>query len=372
MKLADMKVLPTEASQYGSKSAPLGFPTFDGAPANWTGTAPVLYGEKVKGAWAFESVGDILAPSSFEKMLLQASVAILILVGFDSATSMGAEAKNPKQDIPRGVILSIAIQGCGAYFLEYFAANAAIDNVAYSYVCDDSCSFNDGTANKIVYGMDAAVESSAPIGDLAIVVGNEMLNGGGFGLMMVMALSTLLACIGSTLAAMNTAVRFSQAMSQDNELPAVFGEEHEKFRTPYKGVFVQVLWSTVIGSISACVEGGALAVTLASNIGTFALYLMVCITCYKSFQHDKDRSMLKHVIVPFIGGFLNILMLLTIFIVGLIDDASRESVIIALVLAFAWATVTVVYWSRGGAGPSNKISPATVKGPLGPIIPAQK
>jgi amino acid transporter len=351
---------PADSVHYGNKSSPLGFPLFDGAESNWAGTYPQLYGESkdIKGVWAFENVGDVLAPSSFEKMLLQASVAILILVGFDSATSMGAEAKNPGRDIPKGVILSIAIQGCGAYFLEYFAANAAVDNIAYNYKCDDTCTFTDGTKNKILYGMDAAAESSAPIGDLAIVVGNEMLGGGGFGLMMVMAVSTLLACVGSTLAAMNTAVRFSQAMADDNELPGLFAEEHATFRTPYKGVACQVLWSFFIGSISACIDGGALAVTLASNIGTFALYLMVCICCYKSFQNDPNRSFVKHVLIPIVGGLLNLLMLLTIFVVGLIDDASRESVIIALCLAAVWAAVTLIYWNRGKG---SSVAPVQVK-----------
>jgi len=143
----------------------------------------------------------------------------------------------------------------------------------------------------------------------------------------------------------------------------LFKTEHSKFKTPYKGIMIQVVWSTLIGSISACVEGGALAVTLASNIGTFALYLMVCITCYVSFKEEEDRSTLKHVTVPFIGGCLNIVMLLTIFIVGLMDAASRESVIIALCLSFVWAAVTMVYWSRG-SGSINQIKPLpAVSGP---------
>ena len=54
---------------------------------------------------------------------IQACIAILILVGFESVTSMGEEAKNAKRDIPRAVLLSLLIQGVVCYLFEYFAAN---------------------------------------------------------------------------------------------------------------------------------------------------------------------------------------------------------------------------------------------------------
>ena len=44
-------------------------------------------------------------------MMLQATIAIFLLVGFESVTSLGEEAINPKSDIPRGVLLSLTIQG---------------------------------------------------------------------------------------------------------------------------------------------------------------------------------------------------------------------------------------------------------------------
>ena len=54
---------------------------------------------------------------------VQATVAILILVGFESVTSMGGEAKNAKRDIPIAVITSLLVQGAFCYLIEYFAAN---------------------------------------------------------------------------------------------------------------------------------------------------------------------------------------------------------------------------------------------------------
>jgi len=70
----------------------------------------------------------VIAPHSFNYVFIQACIAILILVGFESITAMGEEAKNAKRDIPRAVLLSLAIQGLVCYLIEYFAANYLLHN----------------------------------------------------------------------------------------------------------------------------------------------------------------------------------------------------------------------------------------------------
>jgi amino acid transporter len=55
-------------------------------------------------------------------VLIQSTIAILILVGFESCTALAAETKDPHKNIPRAVILSLVVQGLFAYFFEYFAA----------------------------------------------------------------------------------------------------------------------------------------------------------------------------------------------------------------------------------------------------------
>ncbi len=56
-------------------------------------------------------------------VFVQATVAILILVGFESVTAMGGEANNAKRDVPIAVIVSLLVQGLFCYLFEYFAAN---------------------------------------------------------------------------------------------------------------------------------------------------------------------------------------------------------------------------------------------------------
>jgi len=69
------------------------------------------------------SATSVIAPHNISFMFIQATVAILILVGFESVTSMGGEAKNPTKHIPIAVIASLLIQGLVCYLIEYFAAN---------------------------------------------------------------------------------------------------------------------------------------------------------------------------------------------------------------------------------------------------------
>jgi hypothetical protein len=74
------------------------------------------------------SAKSVIAPHGFNFIFIQAAIAILILVGFESVTAMGEEAKHPKRDIPRAVLLSLVIQGAVCYLIEYFAANYMLHN----------------------------------------------------------------------------------------------------------------------------------------------------------------------------------------------------------------------------------------------------
>src|SRR5262249_39847298 len=58
-----------------------------------------------------DSAASVVLPHNLLNVLMQSTIAILILVGFESATAFGAEAKNAKRDVPRAVILALVIQG---------------------------------------------------------------------------------------------------------------------------------------------------------------------------------------------------------------------------------------------------------------------
>lgn len=283
--------------------------------------------------WYHPTPLSIIIPHNLAGMLFQSTIAILILVGFESSTALAAEAKNPKRDIPRGVILSLVIQGLFAYLLEYFAANYAISNKLVSA---------DGTLR----GIEAAAASGAPIGDLAIQIGDTLLAGNGFALMLVIAFTVAIAILGTTLAAMNTGVRISFAIAQDAEMPGVMGLLHEKYATPYVAVVIMVIVSAIIATIG--IIGGVMAltgITLASNLGTFVLYALICALTFVAFVGGQEFKLLTHGIIPILGTVANIIMILAIFIIGILSGGmTAQATYLSLGIAGVWLAVSVTYF----------------------------
>jgi APA family basic amino acid/polyamine antiporter len=284
--------------------------------------------------WVHSGGPSIVFPHGLSAMLFQSTIAILILVGFESSTSLAGEAINPKRDIPRGVILSLVIQGLFAYLLEYFAANYA--------VCEKLTFTNpDGS---ILTGMDAAAASGAPIGDLTRLIGDSMLGGNGFALMIVIAITVGLAVLGTTLAAINTAVRVSFAMAQDKEMPELLGALHGKFATPHMGVWVLVAVSAILGSVGVLSVTVLTGITLASNIGTFALYAMICGLTVVTFVGRSEFHSVKHAVIPILGLLGNIGLLIGVVVIGLTTPGvSADATKLALWITIGWGVVSVAY-----------------------------
>ncbi len=284
--------------------------------------------------FVFSGPGDVMAPHNFMNVLFQGTIAILILVGFESCTAFGAEAKNAKRDVPRAVILALVIQGLLAYLFEYFAANYALSDALTGKAAD-------GT---VIKGMDAAAASGAPIGDMIIQIGNSVLGGAGFAIMIVVAITVALAILGTTLSAMSTGVRITYAMAQDTEMPEILGALHGKFATPHTAVWVMVVVSAVIGGIGTLSVVNLTAVTLASNLGTFVLYALTCIWTIIAFAGRTEYNFLKHLIVPLLGLVANIVMLVVIFASGFIGGGTSQiESMIAIIIAAFWAVISIGY-----------------------------
>jgi amino acid transporter len=292
-------------------------------------------------------------------VLFQATIAILILVGFESTTAFAAEAKNPRRDIPRAALLSLIIQGLIAYLFEYFAANFALGESLTNTA-------SDGT---VTTGLDAAAASSAPIGDMIRLVGDSLLGGIGFGLTIVIALTVALAILGTTLSAMNTGVRITYAMAQDAEMPEPLGLLHGSYATPHTAVWAMVIVSAIVGIIGVISVVTLTGVTLASNFGTFVLYALTCLWTVIAFQGRAERSMLKHLIVPVLGLLANIAMLVTILGTGIIGGGtSQAESLIAIAFAAFWALVSIVYVAvnsrRTGRALMTTPAPSTTAAPM--------
>src|SRR5579884_508415 len=292
--------------------------------------------------WAFSSGWDVMMPHSLQGVLIQSTIAILILVGFESCTAFAAETKDPKRNIPKAVIISLVVQGLFAYLIEYFAASFMVSEKLVGTVTTTN---PDGTAaTTAVNGLAAAAASSAPIGDMAILLGNSLLGGLGFGLMVSIAVTVGLAILGTTLSCLNTAVRVSYAMAQDQEMPEILNVMHGRFATPHRMIWVLVIFSCLIAAVGVQSVVGLTGITLASNLGTFVLYGLTCMWTIIAFAGRREFSFLKHGVVPALGLVANLAMLAAIVYLYIIGNAdSKMEAYICFAISGAWALISIIY-----------------------------
>jgi len=301
---------------------------------------------------------SVIAPHSFNYIFIQACIAILILVGFESVTAMGEEARNAKRDVPRAVLMSLAIQGCFCYFLEYFAANYFLHNG---------------------YTIPMAGASGAPVGDMMVIVGTWLFGSYSIGraFMLVQAFTVFLALIGTTLSCLSTGARVTYAMGRDNELGSHFGKLHGKTMSPHRAIWTLAILSAIIGIFTTIVYLGGtvptaldakyhniwysigifdpalyaklpntlVIVTLVSNFGTFLLYMVTCAITILAFREHHSFNGIKHVVIPVFGLLANLACML-FYLVGpfAVAGMSWKEPYIALGIAGLWGVYGVIYF----------------------------
>src|SRR2546428_3305285 len=315
-----------------------------------------------KGAFlTHTSAKSVVGIHNFGWAFVQATVAILILVGFESVTAMGGEAKNAKRDVPIAVITSLLVQGAFCYLFEYFAANYFL---------------NSG------YTMQTATGSAAPIGDMMVMVGNAILGpGNGRIFMLAEAFTVFLAIIGTTLSCMNTGARVTYAMGKDEELPDHLGRLHSANLTPHRAIWTLAVISAVIGCVSvanvfgdagalqdsvikalpqgfwssfgylshdtmAALPNSLLTMTLASNFGTFLLYALSCIICVVGFHNHPKFSPIRHLVIPVFGLVANLICMAFYLIGPFMGYGTKMEPLLALGIAIVWALYGGIYFVR--------------------------
>lgn len=302
---------------------------------------------------------SVIAIHNFNWMFVQATVAILILVGFESVTAMGGEAKNARRDVPIAVITSLLVQGAFCYLVEYFAANYFLSSG---------------------YTMQNATASSAPIGDMMVMVGDALFHGHGRAFMLCEAVTVFLALIGTTLSCMNTGARVTYAMGKDQEVPEHFGLLHKKTLSPHRAIWTLAVISAITGCIALLVlfgDGGALTnatiaalphgfwssfgymphdtmaklpnslltITLASNFGTFLLYMLSCITCIFCYHGHPNFSYIKHLFIPVFGIAANLVCMAAYIVLPFMGYGTKMEPFLALGIAAVWAIYGGIYFA---------------------------
>lgn len=302
---------------------------------------------------------SVVSLHNFNWMLVQATVAILILVGFESVTAMGGEARNARRDVPIAVITSLLVQGAFCYLIEYFAANYFLSSG---------------------YTMQNAMGSSAPIGDMMVMVGDALFHGHGRAFMLCEAATVFLALIGTTLSCINTGARVTYAMGKDSEVPEHFGILHDKTLSPHRAIWTLAIISAITGCVALLVlfgDGPALSdatikalpqgfwssfgymshdtmaklpnslltITLASNFGTFLLYMLSCVTCIFCYSGHPNRSVTKHMIIPILGIAANLGCMAAYIVLPFMGYGTKLEPFFALGIAAVWGIYGAIYFA---------------------------
>src|SRR5947209_97851 len=147
-----------------------------------------------------------LTGSSFNGITFGIVLAVLGFVGFESAASLGAEARNPHRAIPRAVLGSAVLVGV----LYVFAAYTSVLGFG---------------------GPDQLAGSAAPITDLAKASGL-----GDFSY--VVDLGVAASFFAVSIASINAASRVLYTMGEEDLLPRVFGRAHPRHKTPHVAIGV--------------------------------------------------------------------------------------------------------------------------------------
>ena len=188
----------------------------------------------------------------FSGIIRAAAIVFFAYIGFDAVSTAAQEAKNPKRDMPIGILLSLGI--CTVLYILFahvmtgvvnYTAFAGADGIAPVAIAID----NMGVANS-----SGMITPAFPWLNKLIILA---ILGGYASVILVMLMG-------------QSRVFFS--MSKDGLMPKVFSEVHPKFRTPAKN---NLLFMLIVSLFAAFIP--ARVVGEMTSIGTLFAFILVCL-----------------------------------------------------------------------------------------------
>ncbi len=203
-------------------------------PANWHPFAPHGYlGIKLFGF----TIGEADKGGQPLGMLAGAATIFFAYIGFDSISTHSEEARNPKRDVPIGIIASLVL--CTILYI-------AVSGVLTGMVPSDQ------------------INIDAPVSKAFEHVGLPWIQ-------LLVSAGALAGITSVLLVMMLSQPRIFLAMARDGLLPPFFSAVHDRFRTPWKST---ILTGAFVGIVAALVPLRILADLV--NIGTLLAFVIVC------------------------------------------------------------------------------------------------
>jgi APA family basic amino acid/polyamine antiporter len=219
-------------------------------PANWTPFAP--------NGWAGIQAG--------------AAIVFFAYIGFDAVSTVAEEVKNPKRDLPIGIIGSLII--CTIFYIIVAAVFTGI----------------------IPYHALVKTLSTSQAEPLTLAIQYANIKTWGNFFVGVIAFGSVVAHTAVLLVFQMGQPRIFFSMSRDGLLPKSFSKVHPKYRTPY---ITTILTGVVVGITSMFTSIDEM-VDL-TNIGTLFAFILVCIGILILRKKDPSRERsFKTPFVPFV------------------------------------------------------------------------
>jgi APA family basic amino acid/polyamine antiporter len=229
-----------------------------------------------------------------------AGVIFFVFIGFDIVATMAQETKNPKKNMPIGIIGSLIV--CTILF------------ILFAYVMTGMANFKEFK------------DSAAPV---AIAIAKTPYKW----LVQLIVFAILIGYISVILVDLMGQSRVFFTMSKDGLLPRMFSVLHTRFQTPYK--------SNILLCVFICLFAGFVPIRVVgemTSIGTLLAFVMVClgVLILRKTQPNAPRSF-RTPFVPVIP-VLGILTSLVLMFALPLDTWIRLVVwlIIGLILYFTY------------------------------------
>ncbi|MDB5124375.1 MAG: yhdG 3 [Mucilaginibacter sp.] len=238
-------------------------------------------------------------------VLRGAGVVFFAFIGFDAVSTAAQEAKNPKRDMPIGILGSLVI--------------CTILYILFSWVLTGVAPYTDF--------MKAGKEAS-----VAYAISHYMA---GYAWLSTLVTIAILAGFSSVILVMLLGQsRVFYTMSTDGLLPKVFSDLHPKFRTPYKSnMILFVFVGLFAGFLPESVAGDL------TSIGTLFAFVVVCVGVM--ILRKKDPNLVRPFrtplvpLVPILGILICAAMIISLALSTQL--AALGWMIIGLIIYFSYS-----------------------------------
>lgn len=216
----------------------------------------------------------------FSGIIRAAAIVFFAYIGFDAVSTAAQEAKNPRRDMPIGILGSLAI--------------CTILYILFAHVMTGVTSYTSYKGQEGIAPVAVAIEhmGKADAGGL-IHPDYPWLNRA--------IIVAILAGYSSVILVMLMGQsRVFYSMSRDGLLPKIFSDVHPKFRTPFKSNFIFMLFVSLFAAFVPARVVGEM-----TSIGTLFAFILVCIgvIVMRRNMPDAPRAFVTPLVplVPLLG-----------------------------------------------------------------------